>query len=194
MPDEIEEFLRRAAEKRRQRLKGDSPAQQQPPAQQRPPAPRPQPTQAQPPVRTEPPASRTLEKSQSDVHDAHDAQGDAYAGDSVSEHVAHHIDTTRFAERGSHMAEKIGLADEKMEAHLHETFDHDEGHTLGRLGTSIGGSGLAQEQQLASDLTPETVGVDIVGQIRQMLKDPNSIRQAILLKEVLDRPEHRWSS
>lgn len=99
----------------------------------------------------------------------------------VSSHVQQHLDTEKFDERASHMGEHVGLADEKMEAHLHEEFDH----VLGKLqDTSQGVEEPSTADQPAVSLTP----TDIV----HMFHSPHTVRQAILMSEILKRPEDRW--
>lgn len=78
--------------------------------------------------------------------------------------------TDRFSQRAAQMGEQFGRSDDKMASHMHETFDHD----LGQL-------------QHSDTLELESIeeGLDIAG----MLKNPQSMRQAIILNEILKRPE-----
>ena len=71
---------------------------------------------------------------------------------------------------------EVDLADDKLEAHLHQVFDHQ----LGRLKKSSIEAGH-QGRQAANDLT--------AGQIQKMLLTPQSIRDAIILGEILRRPQ-----
>ena len=97
--------------------------------------------------------------------------------ESVAEHVAEHVGSRTFAERTSHLGEQVAQADEKIEAHLHHKFDRELG-TLGR-------SSVAPTAQSppADSLATE---------IAAMLASPAGMRQAIVLGEILQRPEHRW--
>ena len=101
----------------------------------------------------------------------------AVRGDNVGRHVAQHERRTeQIAEHARHLGEEVDLADDKLEAHLHQVFDHD----LGRLKKSNIEAG-AQGRQAAGDLT--------AGQLQQMLRTPQSIREAIIMSEILRRPE-----
>jgi hypothetical protein len=88
---------------------------------------------------------------------------------------------SQFEARAAELGSKVGQADDVMEARLHDTFDHQ-----------IGG---------LRELTPEPAaargssGVDAsmeIAKLVRILQDPDSIRQAIILREIIDRPEHRW--
>lgn len=51
----------------------------------------------------------------------------------------------------------------------------------------------AKTQKSAGGAAPASpLGKNPAEELRQMLKQPGGLRQAILLKEILDRPEHRW--
>ncbi len=43
----------------------------------------------------------------------------------------------------------------------------------------------------SSGATPALTG-DVAGDLIKILQHPGGLRQAILLREILDRPEHRW--
>src|SRR5687768_9387732 len=46
----------------------------------------------------------------------------------VAQHVAQHLDTREFAQRAERMADVTEQADERMESHLHQAFDHRLGN------------------------------------------------------------------
>ena len=83
--------------------------------------------------------------------------------------------TEQIAEHTRHLGEEVDLADDKLEAHLHEVFDHQ----LGRLKKSTIEAG-AQGRQAAVEVT--------AGQ-RSRRRTPQSIRDAIIMSEILRRPE-----
>ena len=45
----------------------------------------------------------------------------------VAQHVSEHLDTTEYGDRAAHLGEEVGEADERLEEHLHEAFDHQLG-------------------------------------------------------------------
>ena len=158
MSDEIEAFLRRAAARRQQRQGGQ---------QQRP---------AAPPPRTLVPEIQIIEPA---------AEAEIVEAQPVRERTVggQHLDTGDFAERASHMGERVGQADDKMEAHLQQVFDHK----VGRLASSRK-SDLQPQPATTATPTPGTASSDIAA----MLRSPQSIRQAIILSEILAPPESRW--
>ncbi len=94
------------------------------------------------------------------------------------------LDTRKFAERAAHLT-KLDHAEDSIEKHLKQVFSHPVGH----LSTSL------REEQAAA-LTPTQMATaaktlrDASG-IAQMLTHAN-LKTAVVLNEVLQRPEHRW--
>lgn len=105
-----------------------------------------------------------------------------YHGDTVSEHVAQHVRPlaeSQLAEQAAHLGEEVGLADEKLEARLKAKFEH-------RLGTL-----RRREEEPEPEVDPlaATLGGE---QIAAMLANPEGVRNAIILNEILQRPTDRW--
>ena len=77
---------------------------------------------------------------------------------------------------------EVDQADDKLEAHLHQVFDHKVG----------------QLKKQATDSVPKTpeVGAEAItltsANIAEMMRSPQAIRNAIILGEVLHRPEEQW--
>ena len=65
--------------------------------------------------------------------------------------------------------------------HVHDAFAHELEH----LSTSIAAGA-------ASDVEPRTAVVKPAAELVTMLRNPATLRQLILLREVLDRPTDRW--
>lgn len=142
MPDDIEEFLRRAAQRR---------AGRRPPVE-----PAPAPARPNPPRRIEP-----------EIVDAEPIQD-------LPKHLAQYLDTTSFQQRAAHLAEEVDQADEKVEAHLHETFDHTVGDLTGKPASEPARPAAAPDSLL------------------HQLARPGNLRQAIIFSEIFRRPEERW--
>ena len=128
--------------------------------------------------------SQKLGKRVEDVEILPDGQGPAPArsamklgNEGVAEHVSHHLDTSQ-DDRASHLAEDINQADERLEEHIHDAFDH----TVGALGHDEEGDsqGTGQVKKSARQ------------SLLQMLRSKSALRNAILISEVFERPEHRW--
>lgn len=160
---EIEQFLRRANERRAEKAKRAS-GKSEPIAPQKPS--RPQPVAAQ---------SKPRPKKRRDF-------------DAVAESVREHLDSRRLEQHtstlGKHastLGKDIVQADSQFEQHLRAAFDH-------RVGT------LADDSPAAApppDALP-TPGEDRARAVAGLALTPGNIRQAVLLKEILERPVDRW--
>jgi hypothetical protein len=178
MAGDIEEFLRRAAQRR---------AQQQQQGPQKPQARTPQP-QARPPQpqRPKPAPPRPVQVLDAQIIDEVEVvEPHVLQGGSVEAHVKQHMREGVFDERLSRLGEEVDQSDDRMEAHLHEVFEH-------QLGT------LGARTARAAD---STLDDDSPGQKRKpvppknylaLLQNPASIRDAIILSEILARPTDRW--
>jgi hypothetical protein len=165
--DEIGEFLRRAA-----RGGGERPAQPRPQQQTRPkPAPpvRPRasvPRQPQRPLRAE-----VVEPARPPV------------GQGLSDQVARDIDTTEIKRHLSELGKGTRLEAAKLESQIKEKFDRE-------LGT------LRREKKAAPEKPEEThetaLPITSAAGLGALLSDTESLKQAIILNEILQRPAHRW--
>ena len=165
MFDEIEKFLKQAAESAQQ-------DQQRRAAEQRR---RQQQQQQRQPQRAAPPPPRTLvqesmvvEAQLAEVTPLGDLEKDFRSTDEISAHTRQ-------------LGSEVGLADQNLQAHLSQTFDHQVG-TLkkGRGVTDVGPARAAGDSMEATD------------SIFRMIASRDGIRDAIILGEVLRRPEERW--
>jgi hypothetical protein len=149
--------------------------------QQKKPAPA-APRPAGPPQREEPrrlvPARSELPKVvEAEVIDAELAE----TGDSVSRHVSQHLrGAEEIAAHTRQLGAEVDSADEKLEAHLHQVFDHE----LGRLKNMASQTAATPPPPPAPDVTAH--------ELLTLLRSPESIRDAIVMAEVLRRPLERW--
>jgi hypothetical protein len=157
--NEIEEFLRRAAALREQQ------------ARQR----------AQPLGPAVP--SGELAPPSSEVMDAEIVSTDEVSGDDVADHVQRHLSPQSFQDRAQRVAARIKSADDDMDAHLHEKFEH----RLGTLGATTSRA-EASTMEKAESAPLEATGSSLAALIRS----PQSLRNAIVLNELLTPPWHRW--
>jgi hypothetical protein len=166
---EIEEFLKRAEQRRGEGSRREGVAQRPPePPQRRPSSPEP-PQRGQAPLE---PASSSDPEPRRDFS-------------SVSTSVEQHLGNRGFSQRAEHLADDIARADENMEEHLKQAF----GHRVGTLGASTPGR-LASTTDVAATISVDASSTILA--LADMLTSPQKIRQAIVLREILDRPEHRW--
>ncbi len=91
----------------------------------------------------------------------------------------HRLDTDDITQHASQLGAKVGMADEKLEARIHSKFDHDLSHLDEIYGDK-------------KDSDEPTEGSAASGDIAEMLRNPQSVRQAIILSEILKRPLDRW--
>ena len=100
----------------------------------------------------------------------------------VAEHVAEHVSAAsqEFDKEVADLGERVRRADEQFDVQLHQKFDHELGSLAARPAT--GGSDQPLTAQRA---TP-------AAQIAALLATPDGVRQAIVLNEILRRPEDRW--
>ncbi|HUE71681.1 MAG TPA: hypothetical protein VMP01_12415 [Pirellulaceae bacterium] len=180
MNNEVEEFLRRAAQRRAQveaQLRAQAEARARGQGQA-------------PPPRTEPPkritpATQKLSQQQPVEADVIElASSGSRVGDSVAERLRHSQDFTAQVEL---LGDGVESADEEMAAHLHQAF----GHAVGRLRKTTAGP----VQPTAA--TPSVAAVVIrdaspAHGIAELLRNPQSVRNAIILSEVINRPADRW--
>jgi hypothetical protein len=179
--DEVEEFLRRAAARRaaaqQQQPQRPAPAPaawSQPPPQQPPPPPR-RPASLAEVVMLEP-----VSPVQAEVVDAELADQQDRLGGSVAQHMR---GTQEIAEHTRHLGEEVDLADDKLEAHLHQVFDHKVGH-LKKSTMEAAASSPSQEARDAP--------LPGAASIAHLLINPQNVRNAVILAEILRRPEESW--
>lgn len=165
MARDIEEFLRRAAERRKQQGQKKQQAAAPPPRQR----------SVTPPAQ---PRRLVIADDEVEVVRPRLVEKDM-RDESVAAHVQRHINTSEIADHVTHLSDRIEQTDERLEARLHKKFDH-------RVGT------LDSKPSVQDDVVPVVKGEDISGLAKdlvEMLNSPKSVRQAILIAEVLKRPD-----
>ncbi len=91
----------------------------------------------------------------------------------------------QLTERSSHLGETIASADDRIDARLHQKFDHQ----LGNLDESDGGE--AKSTKKSERLSKPTTSMSAKN-LRDLLSSPSGMRDAIILNEILTRPSDRW--
>jgi hypothetical protein len=100
----------------------------------------------------------------------------------VVEHVQQHLDTTDFSRRTQQLGGEVAQADDKVEARVLEVFEHQLSQFDWRTPQELAAAGIASPPALATGAAG----------LLPLLADPHGLRQAVLLAEILERPEHRW--
>ena len=102
--------------------------------------------------------------------------------ETVAEHVKRYIDVSDVADvtdvtdHASHLAESIEHADDRMDQHVHDVFDHQ----VGEIHDPTGPPAVPIPGQAVSPAARDLL---------QLFTSPRSIRQAILVNEILKRPD-----
>ncbi|MCP4082117.1 MAG: hypothetical protein GY743_17925 [Planctomycetaceae bacterium] len=178
MARDIEEFLKMAAQRRQQQRQKSSRGNAAPTTNKPPPADasRRVSTTSRPPLNQQTSADPIIVL---DSKDRVSTQTDPY-NQSISEYVQSHMDTTDVTEQAEQLGDEVALADDKMDARLQSTFDHQ----IGSLKSAASDSAFAT----TTTATAQRVS-PIADELLDMLSSPKSIRQAILLNEILQRPK-----
>jgi hypothetical protein len=99
--------------------------------------------------------------------------------DHVAESVAAH--TQAIAEQASRLGQRIIQDDQQFDVQLKAKFDHTVG--------TLTGSAVADAEQAAAAAANAAAPA---AQIAAMLANPDGVRQAIVINEILRRPGERW--
>jgi FtsZ-interacting cell division protein ZipA len=91
-----------------------------------------------------------------------------------------HLPESQLAENAAHLGESIATADDRVEARLHDKFDHRLGSYAARPVTST-----------SSPSAPVAEPASAAARIRGMLSKPGGARDAMILSEILRFPSDR---
>jgi len=158
LASEIEDFLRRANERRLEMAREAQSGA--------PPAPRPR--TMTPPIKRAPEAPVDVEVVEVGP-----------PGESVAAHVARRLANRQFEERGAHLADDILKTDIDRKQHERQVF----GHHVGML------KDTSTSAENTAPVVPDALEVPTIA---ALLRSGPSVKQAIILNEILSRPEHRW--
>ncbi len=172
--NEVEEFLRRVAQRRQQMAQQAQPAAT--PAME---------PQRGMPARPPFPPAQVVEAEILDDDDEGVSTAD------VVRHVSQHLDSRQFDERARHLGEATRLSEQRLERQVEQRFQGDVSKLASR---KTADSASAIRPQSSTDAgSPDAAGdSNAVTQLVAMLRDRTSLRNAILLSEILNRPEDRW--
>ncbi|MEX0714466.1 MAG: hypothetical protein WD278_19170, partial [Pirellulales bacterium] len=99
-------------------------------------------------------------------------------------HVQQHLGTQQFSRRAGQLP-PVDQADEMLESHLHQVFDHQ----LGSLGIQAAEPAELTTESADNQALPTTATAEALA---TLLANPQTLRGAIVLNEIFTRPEHRW--
>jgi hypothetical protein len=113
--------------------------------------------------------------------------------DGVGTPLTPSISTADFERRTERLGDRVEQADDAMEARLHAVFDHGLGDLSSRPATVA-----TAEYTPAPEETPTPGDADAAAalaaatSLAARLRSPQGLREAIVLREILERPEYRW--
>lgn len=110
-------------------------------------------------------------------------------GRGLADHVEQHIGRDSISTRDAHLGESVEMADERVEHHLEEVFDHDVGHLAHVDDTDTSISEGTDSESYERAPTSSTVQTATAKRIIELLKSPNGVRDVLIASEVLKRPE-----
>jgi hypothetical protein len=111
-------------------------------------------------------------------------------GGALSEHVQDYLDTGEFNQRSASLGSEVTQEVSQLDQRLHGVFDHQISDLAAKPGeTSM--PTTAQDSPLPEDQATGATLVTAAG-IFAVLSDPENVRQAIVINEILRRPEDRW--
>lgn len=113
-----------------------------------------------------------------------EATDDLEVIESVADHMSHSTGESRFPSQltgGPNQADQVS-----------RKFDHQMGQLDSTPEKAAHAAAIAEPDTQAAKVV-ESMPPTAAAGLAAMLASPTSLRQAILLKEILERPEHRWS-
>jgi len=116
---------------------------------------------------------------------------DRPVGVGMAEHVQKYLDRDEFQRRAAELGGQAARTDQQTERHLQQVFGHEVSHLADVPGESAAVPQV-EEPGEADDRIREFPTTAAAG-LAALFSDATSIRQAIIINEILQRPEHRWS-
>jgi hypothetical protein len=111
-------------------------------------------------------------------------------GGSVDAFVKQHLDSSQITQRAAHMGEGVAQADQKFDKRLQQTFEHRLGSLENSVAAQSSPSGDVSAATVATAYLPSSLTP--ASALAALLSNPEAVRNAILMQEILQRPEQRW--
>jgi hypothetical protein len=110
-------------------------------------------------------------------------------GGQLSDHVKTYLDEQKFERREVDLGKEISQVDQAIGQHLRQVFDH----RVSEMEPAKGAAAVAvayEPPDLVGAMAniPQTFATGLLDRV----VDPDSLREAIILSEILQRPEERW--
>lgn len=136
-----------------------------------------------------PPVRQLRPAPKAEPLDAEIVELEPFQEESVAKHVQRHINTADIRQHTAELGTQVAQESEKRQSQLREKFSH----SVGSIPGAGAGPGPGRDQQpVPTTALVSTAGTTRPSEIVDLLRNPTSIRQAVILNEILTRPEHRW--
>ena len=116
---------------------------------------------------------------------------DAPVGGKIGKQVERDLDTQEFTKRTTQLGSEVVQADREIDQHLHQVFDHHVSNLELMPGEAAAPPLVVAPLELTEQSLLDIPATFATG-LTDLLADPDSVRQAIVLNEILHRPEERW--
>ena len=102
------------------------------------------------------------------------------------ENVAPAVDTRGIAQHASKLGGEVAGTERQVDQHLHEVFDHKVGELAKQPDR------LTKRRRASKSKRVQSLPATSAAGFAALLSNAHSIRQAIVINEILTRPEDRW--
>jgi hypothetical protein len=134
-----------------------------------------------PPIEPEPTRRLVASLDDTSFGSLHSPENSPPTGSGVSGYVQQQLGNRAFDERHlSHLEQ----SESDFAAHTQQMFQHTVGHLAAQTSAAADADAAPSPTTPPANPVAETVGA--------LLADPRSLRQAVILNEILDRPVARW--
>src|SRR5262245_5152107 len=113
------------------------------------------------------------------------------ARESVAQHVAQSLDSSKFDQRVSQLSQMQRESDAEFQQHMQRVFQHNVG-TLEADEASQSTKSVAAEVAATAPVAKSSSTRNAAADVALLLAGRKSIRNAVVLSEILQRPERRW--
>lgn len=114
------------------------------------------------------------------------------AGAAAKREAAKPVRRVRPQYSNSRTERQVGLVDDAEEILMAEVVPDDTVSTSSYSARSVDQAIAAPGGSNANQPGPDQAAETLLAELSRALQSPKGIRQAILMREILDRPEHRW--
>jgi hypothetical protein len=112
-------------------------------------------------------------------------------GDQLTQHVEKYLSADEFDRHTSQLGGEVVEAERELDQHFHQVFDHRVSELETVPGEAAVPPAAVEPSDLSAEVAPEAAPDFVLG-VLDLLSSPESLGQAVILNEILHRPEERW--